>query len=123
MEKNELSVQSRPSKLWVSYMDMVKIVRMLVMADRMGSWEMQRVAVADCLPLFAAAGHFNYVKSAYHCLQNMEDLESRDPEVFRKFQEGYHVICHTDKFWAAFGCDLVIEQMLMRSLKSTGGLT
>jgi len=123
LRKNELSAQSRTAKLWLSYMHMVKNARKLVIADRTGSWEMHLAAVADCLPMFAAAGHFNYVKSAYLYLQNMKDLELKDPEVYRKFQEGYHVVRRTDKFWAGLGCDLVIEQTLMRSLKSTGGLT
>ena len=37
--------------------------------------------------------------------------------------KGYHVIPRSDKFWAGLGCDLVIEQTLMRSLKSPWGLT
>ena len=37
--------------------------------------------------------------------------------------EVHHVIRRTDKFWAGLWPDLVIEQVLMRSLKSRGGLT
>ena len=33
------------------------------------------------------------------------------------------VVRRTSKYWAGLPCDLVIEQVLMRSLKSTGGLT
>lgn len=122
-KKLELSDQSRTSKLWVAYMNMVKSARMLLMADRMGSWERHLSAVAECLPIFAATGHYNYLKSAHLYLQNMQNLETKDPAVFRKFQDGFHVIRRSDKFWAGLGSDLVIEQTLMRSLKSTGGLT
>ena len=115
--------RSRTSKLWLSYQKMVKVVRSLVMADRKGSWTTHLWAIAECLPIFAAAGHFNYLKSAYLYLQNMKDLETRNPVVFQKFQEGFHVIRRTNKFWAGLGADLVIEQTLMKSLKSAGGLT
>lgn len=80
-------------------------------------------AVADCLLIFPAAGHPNYLKSAYLYLQKMNALEAENHEVFQKFMCGYHVIRRSDKFWAGLGCDLVIEQTLMRSLKSIGGLT
>jgi len=58
--------------------------------------------------MFAAAGHFNYLKSAYLYLQSMKDLEARDPTVFRYFQDGFHVIRRTDTFWAGLGADLVL---------------
>ena len=55
-------------------------------------------AVADCLPIFAAAGHSNYLKSAYFYVQEMGDLETRHPEVYRKFIDGFHVIRRSDTF-------------------------
>ena len=80
-------------------------------------------AVADCLPIFAAAGHYNYLKSTYFYVQEMSELETKHPDVFRKFINGFHVIRRINKFWATLSFDLVIEQTLMRSLKSTGDLT
>ena len=76
-----------------------------------------------CLPIFAAAGHFNYLKSAYLYLQDMTTFETTNPAVVSQFRKGLHVIRRTDKYWAGLGCDLVIEQTLMRTLKSNGGLT
>ena len=32
-------------------------------------------------------------------------------------------LCRSDRYWAGFSTDLVIEQVLMRSIKTTGGLT
>ncbi|PIK52555.1 hypothetical protein BSL78_10545 [Apostichopus japonicus] len=120
--KRGLAERSRTSKLWLTYMKMVKVARMLILADRLGSWSRHLSAVGECLSIFGAAGHFNYLKSAYMYLQNMSNLETRNPEVFRKFQEGFHVIRRTEQCCAGLGADLVIEQTLMRSLKSTGGL-
>ena len=93
------------------------------MADRIGSWSMHLKAVTDCLSIFAAAGHFNYLKSAYYYLQEMSELESRHPDVYMKFVNRRHVVRRTNKFWAGLSSDLVIEQTLMRSLKTSGGLT
>lgn len=57
-------------------------------------------AVSDCLPISAAAGHPNYLKSAYLYLQKIMALETEYPKVFQKFMSGYHVIRRNDKFWA-----------------------
>ena len=122
-KSTELSLRSETSKLWLCYQQMVGVARELIEADRTGSWQMHLHAVADCLPIFAAAGHANYLKSAYLYLQTMKELENENLFVFHKFSNGFHVIRRSDQYWAGLGCDLVIEQSLMRSIKSTGGLT
>jgi hypothetical protein len=53
----------------------------------------------------------------------MSKLPERHPHVFKAFQEGKHIIRRTCQYWAGLSSDLVIEQTLMRSLKTTGGLT
>ena len=45
------------------------------------------------------------------------------PNVYSMFVEGRHVIRRSDTYWAGLSTDFIIEQMLMRSIKSTGGLT
>ena len=122
-KKDELARTSKTSKLWVNYQHMLGIARALVAADRMGSWEMHISAISACLPIFAAAGHPNYLKSARLYLQKMYALKDDNPEVHQKFQSGFHVIRRSSQYWAGLGSDLVIEQTLMRSLKSQGGLT
>src|SRR6218665_3040850 len=79
-------------------------------------------AVSECIPIFAAAGHYN-LKSAHFYVQQMGQLHINHPDVFRKFENGYHVIRRSNQFWAGLSSDLVIEQMTMRSLKTCGGLT
>ncbi len=34
-----------------------------------------------------------------------------------------HVVRRSDQYWAGLSTDLIIEQVLMRSVKTTGGLT
>lgn len=108
-KEDELATRSRTSKLWLSYTSMVRTSRKLIMADRTGSWQTHIAALTECLPIFAAAGHFNYLKSAHLYMQNMQQLETSYPTVYQKYQEGYHVIRRSDQFWAGLGSDLVIE--------------
>ena len=120
---DDLSSRSLASKLWLNYQQMVRIVRKLIEADCIGSWMPHLHAVAECLPIFAAAGHGSYLKSAYLYLQSMTTVEHDNPSVFHRFMNGLHAVRRTDQHWAGLGCDLLIEQTLMRSLKTAGGLT
>ena len=52
----------------------------------------------------------------------MYSLKDNNPEVHQKFHSGFHVIRRSSQYWAGLGSDLVIEQTVMRSLKSLGGL-
>ena len=45
------------------------------------------------------------------------------PDTYQQFQEGLHVVRRSDRQWAGLSTDLVIEQVLMRSIKTSGGLT
>ena len=53
----------------------------------------------------------------------MSNLQETHPYVCAKFQERYHVVRRSDRFWAGLSTALAIEQVFMRSLKTTGGLT
>ena len=54
----------------------------------------------------------------------MHDLENTHPQVYKRFQEdGLQVVRRSNEYWGGLSPDLVIEQVLMRSMKSTGGLT
>ena len=76
------------------------------------------------LNLFAATGHINYVKSGRVYLELMIYLPNKHPWLYQKLAVGgHHVIRRIDKFSAGLWPDLVIEQVLMRSLKGRRGLT
>lgn len=55
----------------------------------------------------------------------MINLQSRiDPVEYRKFTtQGFFTVRRTDKYWAGNWSDQTIEQTLMRTMKSSGGLT
>ena len=61
-------------------------------------------------------------KPSYY-LQEKLELENRHPNVYLKFVNGRHVVRRSNKFWTGLSSDLVIKQTLMRSLKTSGGLT
>ena len=102
---------------------MVTIACKLVKAERVGNWMLHREATSEMLPYFAASGNYLYAKSAYLYLQSMDELNDTNPKVYELFLKGYHVVRRSDEYWAGLSTDLVIEQELMRSLKSTGRMT
>ena len=66
--KEKLAVTSKTCKL--EYHNMVYPARKLIEVDRSGSWKMH-------LPIMAAAGHYNYLKSTQWYFQNMINLETQ----------------------------------------------
>ncbi|XP_053373150.1 uncharacterized protein LOC123533634 [Mercenaria mercenaria] len=121
-ERKKLEI-SRTAKLWFMYIDMISILQQFIRAERTGDWILHLSTLKKMLPYFAASGHNLYLKSAYIYLQNMLKLEKEHPDVYLDFQSGSHVIRRSNRYWAGLSSDLVIEQVLMRSVKSTGGLT
>ena len=53
----------------------------------------------------------------------MNNLSTDHPNIYSKFVNGHHVLRCSDTFWSGIGCDLNIEQTLMKSVKGRGGLT
>ena len=87
------SCTSKTIHLGLNYQYMLKVARTLVKADRTGSWDMHFGAISKCLPIFHAAGHFNYLKSAYVYVQDMSKLETTNPAVVRQLRNGLHIVC------------------------------
>ena len=102
---------------------MINILRKYIRAERTGNWELHLQAVSEMLPYMAASGHNNYTKCIWIYLQQMSSLKSDNPSVYSAFQQGFHVVRRSDRFWAGLFTDLIIEQVLMRSMKTSGGLT
>lgn len=122
-EVKVLLKSSRTSKLWLQYMDMIDILLKAIKSERTGNWLMHLSALSDMLPFLAASGHNAYTKSILLYLQEMTQLPITHPDVYDHFVRGNSVIRRSDRFWAGLPPDLVIEQVLMRTVKSTGGLT
>jgi hypothetical protein len=122
-EEKQRLAQNRTALLWFQYMEMISILQQFIRAERVGDWNGHLDAVRKMLPFFAASGHNLYLKSAHIYLQNMLKLKQDHPDVHQQFIMGNHTLRRSDRYWAGLSTDLVIEQVLMRFLKSTGGVT
>ena len=89
----------------------------------MGIWALHIQAMYEMMPYLAASGHNLYTKCIHVYLQQKHKLHETHPEVSRHFDQGLHVVRRSDRFKAGLSPDLVIEQVLVRSMKPSGGLT
>lgn len=89
----------RTSLMWLQYMEMVDILRRFIKAERVGNWKLHLQTLRQMLPYLAASGHNLFVKSAYVYLQTMHALPETHHEVYREFEEVYHVVRHSARYW------------------------
>ena len=104
-------------------MGMVDFLRKYIRAERTGNWALYLQTIQNMLPYLAASSHNLYTKSARVYLQQMTNLKEEHPDVHQRFEDGLHVIRRSDRLWAGLSSDLIIEQVVMRSMKTSGGLT
>lgn len=120
------NIQSRgpTAKLWVQYFQTVSIVKDFIRSERLGNWQGHLNAVKKMLPFFHASGHYLYAKSAHLYLQDMLKLQKNmDQQAFKKFTDGFFTIRRNNKFNCGTWSDMVIEQSLMKSMKTEGGVS
>lgn len=117
MERKIKSLKS--SRTASLYMDMVSILCEFIKAECTGNWELHIEAISDMLPYLAASGHNLYTRSARKYLQMMSTLKDEHPRIYEQFIDGF--ACG-EKKWAGLSTDLVIEQVLMRIIKTSGSL-
>jgi len=122
--KETLRIKSRTSRYWLQYLHYVDVLKLFIRAERTGHWSLHLHALSKMINLFAATGRIHYAKCARMHLQNMLQLETDYPWVYKNFTEhGFHTVRRSDRYWSGLWTDLIIEQVLMRALKSRGGLT
>ena len=44
----------------------IDVIKTIIRADRVDNWKLRLAVTQESLPIFAAAGHFNYTKSNLH---------------------------------------------------------
>ena len=122
--RKEIALNSETAQLWLQYANEIEVVKLFIVAERVGDWNLHLVAIDRMLNLFAATGHLHYAKCGRLYLQLMQDLPNSHPWLYKKFaEEGCHAIRRSKRYWSGLWSDLVIEQVMMKSLKSRGGLT
>ena len=75
------------------------------------------------LNLFAGSGHPNYAKNARLYVQQIMSLSEKHPWLHEQVENEKHAVRRSQRYWEGVWSDLVLEQILMRPVKSTGGLT
>jgi len=116
-------IDQRTAQFWIKYMEMIDIVRLFLRSERTGDRLLNLQTLYRMLPYMAVSGHNLYTKSLHIYLQLMEKLPYEHSEVYKRFIQDLHVVRRSNRFWAGLSTDLVIEQVLLRSLKTSGGLT
>ena len=120
---DELSSKSRTAKLRLQYLMYVDMIKLYIRAERTENWSLHLIAVRKMLNLFAATAQLTMPK--------MLDCTSRACSSYRSSIHGYTIIftwlphCPMQRsiLVRSIRTDSIIEQVLMRSLKSRGGLT
>ncbi|XP_044597979.1 uncharacterized protein LOC123274438, partial [Cotesia glomerata] len=83
-----LQRKSPTAELWLQYFNSVIVALQFIEAERLGNWNLHLSCIKQMLPIFHAAGHFNYCKGAQIYLQDMSDLKNvMDPSEFITFTE------------------------------------
>ena len=123
MSQGHVAVDFENGKRWLRFMDYIEIIKDFICCERLGMWDGHLNAVTALLNLFAATCHIHNAKSARLYVQEMRKLPSTHPWLHQKFVEGYHTVRRSERLWTGLWTDIVIEQVLMRSLKIRGGLT
>lgn len=73
------------------------------------------------LSYFHTFGHFLYAKSAHLYLQDMLYLKrNMEESALEKFINGFFTIRRTNKFSSSTWTDMIIEQSLIKSIKTDG---
>lgn len=71
----------------------------------------------------AGSGHNSYAKSIQVHIQQLVDLRYSNADVYDQFLKGQFIAHRTIKRWGGLSPDLIIEQVLMKTIKSNSGLT
>ena len=121
----EVCSSGRTEKLLVQYFKLVTIIRLFIRAERCGDWQLHVHSVWLMIPYLHSAGHLHYARSAQVYLQEMLNLVNiMAPDEYDMFtSRGFFTVRRSDKYWCGIWTDMTIEQVLMRSLKTSGGLT
>ena len=103
--------EARTAKLWFQYLRMVEIICTFLKAERTRNFDLHLQSLREALPYFAASGLHFYARSTHSYLQTMQNLELTNKKVYERFQNGYHVVRRSQRYWGGLSTDLIIEQV------------
>lgn len=122
---NNLENNGPTSQLWVQYFKLICLLQKFIDAERSGNFNLHIEMVQQMIPFFFASGHHLYAKACLLYVQQMLNLRNiMDVIEYDKFcNQGFNTIRRSNRFWCGIWSDMTIEQVLMRAIKCTGGLT
>ena len=82
-----------------------------VCAGHERDWLLHLKCQKEMIPMFFAAGHFNYACYGLYYLQSMQSI---DDEVWQHFLKGEHVIHLSDGIFIGIWSNMATESTLMR---------
>lgn len=106
--------------------EMISIVKDFIWAKRSGIFDLHLAFIQRMIAYFYASGQFLYPKFAHLYLQDIRKLKETindDCEFARFTTDGFFMIRRTQKFWSGVWPDMMIKQVLMRSIKTPVRLT
>ncbi|KAL4238796.1 hypothetical protein ACF0H5_003503 [Mactra antiquata] len=120
--RTENAQKSETFKFWDHFIELVRLLRNLVRADREGNWNLHLLTVQSILPYFASFNNINYFRWCSVYLEDMKLLPKSAPDVFEQFSKGKFVVKQTPGNFKAVGVDQCLEQTINRSQKGSGGI-
>ena len=105
-------------EIWIQFMDQIDEFKISHRAQRTGDATGYLNSLVKRQPNFPATGHRNYGKSVPVFTDDTLSLKDTNPEAWKCFDEGFFFVRRSERYWAALPPDLVIEQVLMASLKN-----
>ena len=102
-------------------MKMVEIALSFLKAERTGDWQLH-LCVGRCYHTLHPLDIIT-ILSLLICICKPCTSYLTYPNLYEHFQNGLNVIHRSDSFWAGLSTDLVIQQTLMHTLKTSGRLT
>ena len=124
--KASLSAQSKTAKLWISTVSGIHQIhqRLYQLWEAGDVGEPPSCSEQVPQPICSDQAYIHYAKSARLYLQEMQKLPTSHTRLYSIFvEDGFHTVRWSPRQWSGLWTDLIIEQVLMRSLKSRGGLT
>ena len=74
-----LQIRSRTAKFWLQYQRYVNVLKSFIRTERTGKLSLHLQSMSNMINLLAATGHINCTKCARLHLQNMFQLETKNP--------------------------------------------
>lgn len=93
--RSEMGTKSETFKFWDNFVEMVRVLKDLVRADRESDWGLHLRSVQPLLPLFAGCDRINYLRWASVYLKDMRQLPQVAPIVHQNFKAGKFVVKRT----------------------------